>query len=40
MNKVPKIEPDAYSKEEEKYLEYLVKKHGKRLDTKNKNSLD
>ena len=29
-----KIEPEACSNEEEEYLEYLVKKHGKRLGTK------
>ena len=34
MHKDPKIEPEAYGREEEKYLDYLVKKHGKRLGTK------
>jgi hypothetical protein len=29
-----KIYPEAYSKKEEEYLEYLIKKHGKRLGTK------
>ena len=33
----PKIESDAYSKEEEKHLDYLIKKHSERIGVKNKN---
>lgn len=36
MHKDPKIEPEAYSKEEKKYLDYLIKKHGKRINIKDK----
>jgi len=34
MIKDPKIKPEAGSKEEEEYLDKLIKKHCKRLGTK------
>ncbi len=32
-----KFDPEPYSKEEEEYINYLVKKHGKKLSTKEEN---
>ena len=34
MLDLKKIEPEPYTKDEEKYINYLVKKYGKRLGTK------
>jgi len=34
VGKEIKIKPEAHTKKEEDYLDYLIKKHGKRLGTK------
>ena len=34
MHDIKKIEPEPYTKEEEEFIDYLVKKYGKRLGTK------
>jgi hypothetical protein len=31
------IDPEPYSKEEEEFIEYLIKKYGKKLSTKEEN---